>query len=149
MQKVTIRPLPQEKAFPNSMKGQRGTIGDGGGSWTPGASPEYMRLCQMSFKWKDLERSKHDTVDRIREISNIRFADARKHNVRFIPRVAAVWPNSGDHTLATQLRSEFPDDMPPSTLDTPAFFSRVRDLIAKLGEAWNDDPRVAYIEMGI
>ena len=31
----------------------------------------------------------------------------------------------------------------------PDFPDRVRRLVAKLGQAWDDDPRVAYVEMGI
>ena len=31
----------------------------------------------------------------------------------------------------------------------PSFPERVRKLVAKLGEAWDNDPRVAYVEMGI
>ena len=31
----------------------------------------------------------------------------------------------------------------------PSFPDRVRNLVRKLGEAWDNDPRVAYIEMGI
>ena len=31
----------------------------------------------------------------------------------------------------------------------PSFPDRVRNLVRKLGEAWDNDPRVAYVEMGI
>jgi len=31
----------------------------------------------------------------------------------------------------------------------PSFPKRVQDLVAKLGKAWDNDPRVAYVEMGI
>ena len=31
----------------------------------------------------------------------------------------------------------------------PSFPERVRKLVAKLGEAWDNDPRVAYVEMGL
>ena len=33
--------------------------------------------------------------------------------------------------------------MVASTLDTPEFFSRARNLIRKLGHVWNDDPRIS------
>lgn len=31
----------------------------------------------------------------------------------------------------------------------PTFPERMRKLIKKLGEAWDNDPRVAYVEMGL
>ncbi len=39
--------------------------------------------------------------------------------------------------------------MLPDTLDRPEFLFRVRNLIEKLGKAWDEDDRVAYIECGI
>jgi hypothetical protein len=32
---------------------------------------------------------------------------------------------------------------------SPEFPDRVKNLVAKMGEAWDNDPRVAYVEMGI
>ena len=46
---------------------------------------------------------------------------------------------------------ELQDSLTPITggYFDPSFPDRVRNLVRKLGEAWDNDPRVAYIEMGI
>ena len=103
----------------------------------------------MYFNWNELERTIQDDEDFIRQVCERRFADCRQHNIRLIPRVALQWPNHGDHTKATEVRGCFPSDMVASTLDTPEFFFWVRNLIQKLGHVWNNDPRIAYVEMGI
>ena len=146
---VRIRPLVADYAFPNTMKGQRGQIGAGGHCFHTGETEYYSRLYKVYFNWNELERTAEDGEDFIRQVCDIRFADCREHNVRIIPRVALQWPNHGDHTKASSVVGCFPPDMVASTLDTPAFFDRVRNLVMKLGHVWNDDPRIAYVETGI
>lgn len=149
MEKTVIVPLIADYAFPNTMKGQRGQVGANGKVFALNPDEIYSRLYKMYFNWNELERTVEDGEDFIREVCERRFADCRAHNVRIIPRVALQWPNHGDHTKATEVRGCFASDMVASTLDTPEFFFRVRNLVAKLGRVWNDDPRIAYIEMGI
>lgn len=146
--KTFILPCEANYAFPNSLKGQRGSTRPGQ-QYSPSPVEPYVRLVKSYFNWNELERSINDKVDYIRQVSDQRFEGCREKNIRFIPRIALQWPNHGDHTLATKVNSYFPSDMYPTTLDTPEFFSRIRNLIEKLGEAWDDDPRVAYMELGI
>lgn len=146
---TVIVPLIADYAFPNALKGQRGQIGANGAVFRPGPTDVYSRVYKMYFNWNELERTIADGEDFIREVCDRRFGNCRACNVRFIPRIALQWPNHGDHTKATEIQSCFPADMVASTLDTPEFFFRVRNLVAKLGRVWNDDPRIAYIEMGI
>ena len=147
--RTVIIPLEADYAFKNTMKGQRGQIGANGAVFKPSANDVYSCVYKMYFNWNELERTIEDGEDFIREVCERRFADCRAHNVRMIPRIAIQWPNHGDHTKATEVRSCFASDMVASTLDTPEFFFRVRNLVKKLGRVWNNDPRVAYIEMGI
>lgn len=146
---TVIAPLAADYAFPNALKGQRGQIGANGAVFQPGPTDVYSRVYKMYFNWNELERTIADGEDFIRAVCDRRFGNCRACNVRFIPRVALQWPNHGDHTKATEIQSCFPADMVASTLDTPEFFFRVRNLVAKLGRVWNNDPRVAYVEMGI
>lgn len=146
--KTVIFPIEADYAFPNSLKGQRGCILPGR-LYEPASTEPYVRLVKSYFNWNELERTIEDDVDYIKQVSDQRFAGCREKNIRFIPRIAMQWPNHGDHTLTTKIRSHCPSDMLPSTLDTPEFLFRVRNLIEKLGEAWDDDPRVAYMEQGI
>ena len=149
MGRTVILPIAADYAFANSLKGQRGSFMGGGNAFSSDKVENYTRLYKMYFFWNELERTIEDGTDYIREVCDRRFGDCKKANVRFIPRILAQWPNCGDHTKATAIDSYFPTDMVPSTLDTPEFFFRVRNLVKKLGEVWNDDPRIAYIEMGI
>ncbi|MDR2505036.1 MAG: DUF4832 domain-containing protein [Oscillospiraceae bacterium] len=148
-EKTVIYPLAADYAFPNTMKGQRGQIGAGGKIFRVSDTEVYSRLYKVYFNWDELERTIDDDESFVRRVCDERFADCREHNVRIIPRVAIQWPNHGDHTKATEIVGRFPSDMVKSTLDTPEFFFRVRNLIEKLGRVWNDDPRIAYIETGI
>ncbi len=91
-------------------------------------------------------------------------------NVKVVPRPFIVWiePYEGgvekntytDHPddlngwhwpsdIPREVRSD--DDNTPSTggYFDPTFQERVKKFVAKLGEAWDNDPRVAYVEMGI
>ena len=146
--RTVIIPLEADFAFPNSLKGQRGCVRPDE-MYTPTVTERYTRLVKSYFFWNDLERTAADDVDYIRMVSDVRFAGCREQNVRYIPRIAILWPNHGDTHQVTQVRTEFASDMSPSTLDTPEFLARVRNLIEKIGEAWDNDPRIAYMEMGI
>lgn len=146
---TVIHPLVADFAFPNSMKGQRGQIGADGKIFQIGKHERYSRLYKIYFNWNELERTLDDDEAFIRSVCKTRFADCRDHNIRIIPRIAIQWPNHGDHTKATEIRSCFPSDMVKSTLDTPEFFFRIQNLVAKLGHVWNNDPQIAYMEMGL
>ena len=143
-----ITPLRADYAFPNSLKGQRGCILPGK-IYTPAPEEKYVRLVKSYFNWVDLERPKEDGVDYIRRVTDERFTGCREANIRYIPRISIQWPNHGDTWQATSVKNYCASDMLPSTLDTPDFLARVRNLIEKAGEAWDNDPRIAYMEMGI
>lgn len=147
-QSAVIIPLAADYAFPNSLKGQRGCILPYQ-KYQPKFGEKYVRLVKIYFNWDELERTKADGVERIRQVTDKRLAGCREANIRYIPRVAIQWPNHGDHTLATKVTSHCAADMLPSTLDTPEFLARVRNLVEKMGEAWDEDPRIAYLETGI
>ena len=149
MKYIKVIPAAADYAFPNTMKGQRGQVGAGGKIFEVRETEVYSRLYKVYFNWNELERTIADDEDFIRAVCDRRFGDCRAHNARIIPRVALQWPNHGDHTKATEITGQFPSDMVASTLDTPEFFMRVRNLVRKLGNVWNNDPRIAYIEMGI
>ncbi len=61
-------------------------------------------------------------------------------NVKIIPRVYLHW--SGNRTF-------WPEDMKEFDYSSQQFQSRVLRLIKRLGECWDNDPRVAFVEMGI
>ena len=147
-QRTVIHPLPAEYAFPESMKGQRGCILPGE-RYEPQAGEEYVRLVKCYFNWNELERTAADGPERIRQVTDDRLAGCREANIRYIPRVAIQWPNHGDTWQATRTEYFCAEDMLPSVNDTPQFLARVRNLVEKLGDVWDRDPRIAYVETGI
>ena len=146
--KTVIHPALYDHAFPNSLKGQRGCILPKQ-TYIPQPDDKYVRLVKSYFYWNELEQTKKDDEERIRQVTDKRFAGCEAQNIRFIPRIVIHWPNHGDSTKATRITSHCASDMSHSTLDTPEFLSRVYNLIEKAGAVWDLDPRIAYIESGI
>ncbi len=142
MSEFKIKPLGTNKAFRNPLKGFRGRPDD----YKCG---KYSTLSNFSFKWNELETCADDGVERIVRMTDEKLAGFRENNVKAVARVGVSWPNHGDHTKAYKIYHYFPDDMIQSTADSPEFFARIQSFVAKLGKAWNSDPRIAYIQTGI
>lgn len=143
---VTVHPNEYEKAFRNPLKGFRPyTIYSGIGGRRKRFDPsqyvhEYGLLVKNYFKWNELENLAGDDVGKIAEVCNSKWQGVEKQNIKIIPRVYLAWPNR---------ESGWPADMTEGDFTSPQFKERVTNLIRKLGEAWDNDPRVAYIEMGL
>jgi len=76
---------------------------------------------------------------RITETKGKRFEDL---NVKLVPRVYLDWNGSPGKQF-------WPADLHAFDYDSPAFQERLRRLVAKLGEAWDDDPRIFAVQMGL
>ena len=128
----TLRYQPAEypRALRNPMKG-----------FTHGAPHEWASLRHVYFRWNELENDESDGLDRILAVSNQRFAGGPSQNIKFIPRVYLHW--SEDH------QKYWPADMQEDDYTSEQFQARLIRLVERLGEAWNNDPRVAFIELGI
>jgi hypothetical protein len=64
-----------------------------------------------------------------------------KDNIKIIPRVYLQW--------GKESQSHWPADMCALDWNSPQFKGRLEKMIGKMGTAWDNDPRVAYVEMGI
>ncbi|MBX2798143.1 MAG: DUF4832 domain-containing protein [Myxococcales bacterium] len=106
----------------------------------PGEVHEWATLAHEYFRWNELENHESDGLDEILRVTDEAFGDVRSRNVKVIPRVYLHW--DGDQT-------HWPSDMTTGDYDSPQFKARVTRLVERLGQAWNDDPRVAFVEMGI
>ncbi len=132
---VTVIPSEFQGAINNPLKGFRAYKKDGYG------------LVERSYiKWQDIEASADDTVERIiahtnriTETKGRRFEDL---NVKLVPRVFLDWNG-------TSGRQYWPADLHTFDYDSPAFQERLRRLVAKLGEAWDNDPRIFAVQMGL
>jgi len=132
---VTAAPTEFQGAINNPLKGFRAYKQDG-----------YGLVVRTYIKWSDIEVGADDTVERIiahttkiTETKGKRFEDL---NVKLVPRVFLDWNGSSG-------RQHWPADLHPFDYDSPAFQERMRRLVAKLGEAWDNDPRVFAVQMGL
>lgn len=131
-QLINYIPNYYDRALSNPLKGFTADV-DG--------SHEWATLAHKYFKWNELENDVSDGLDKILMVTNQKFDNARQHNIKVIPRVYLHW--NGDN------EKYWPADMVTDDYDSPQFKARVLRLIERLGEAWNDDPRVAFVELGI
>ena len=132
---VTVIPAEFHGAVNNPLKGFRDYKPEG-----------YGLLKRQYIKWNDIEVGADDTVERIiahttkiTETKGKRFEDL---NVKLVPRVYLDWNGSPGKQF-------WPADLHAFDYDSPAFQERLRRLVAKLGEAWDDDPRIFAVQMGL
>ncbi|MFK8015132.1 MAG: DUF4832 domain-containing protein [Gammaproteobacteria bacterium] len=129
---LEVVPDYYDRALRNPLKGF--TAGTDG-------SHEWATLAHRYFKWNELENDESDGLDKILTVTNQKFGNAEAHNIKVIPRVYLHW--SGDN------EKYWPADMQTDDYDSPQFQARVTRLVERLGAAWNGDPRVAFVELGI
>ena len=149
---ITIVPRIYEKAFPNPLKGFRSSTVLG---------EDYPTLTRLYIKWNEIENSESDGVDKIISFCNEKWKELPARNVKVIPRVYLEWPYNVQNeqksrdTVASDWGSVryceryWPADMVRGDYSSEQFKARLTALINKMGIAWDNDPRVAYIEMGL
>jgi len=132
---VTVTPAEFPGAINNPLKGFRGYKENG-----------YGLLERIYIKWSDIEVGADDTVERIiahtnqiTQINGRRFEDL---NVKIVPRVFLDWNGSAG-------RQHWPADLHTFDYDSREFQQRLKRLVAKLGEAWDNDPRIFAVQMGL
>jgi hypothetical protein len=130
---AVVRPAPYDLPFRNPLEGMRPYVGSA-------RNHPFASLARQYIEWNLLEDRESDGVDRIRAVTDRLIGDLPAYNIKVIPRVYLAWPPS---------RKYWPSDMKPGDYRSPAFRARMLRLISRLGEAWNADPRIAFVEMGI
>ena len=132
---VTIVPPEFHGAINNPLKGFRDFKQNG-----------YGLLKRQYIKWSEIEVGADDSVERIiahtnriTETKGKRFEDL---NIKLVPRVYLDWEGSAG-------RQHWPADLHAFDYDSPAFQERLRRLVAKLGQAWDEDPRIFAVQMGL
>lgn len=129
--RYTYRPYTQ--AFRNPLKGMRPSV-------QSTRNHPWATLGRPMITWNLIERNACDTVERIKKVTDELIGDLPAYNIKIIPRVYLAWPPD---------RTYWPEDLESGDYYSKAFKERMFELIRKLGEAWDDDPRIAYVEMGI
>lgn len=165
--KVVVTPAEYESAFRNPMTGLRDVFAVGLDPIPDNYPLPFGSVYKEYIPWDRIENVKTDGVDKVIDYSNHRFnalgnwGGIEKKNIKVIPRVYIHWlgtPPVSDPDRLDGVR--FPSDI-PYTYESgtpypmkggyfdPTFQDRVKALVDKLGQAWDNDPRVAYVEMGI
>lgn len=137
---VVVAPPEFQGAINNPLKGFRAYKEDG-----------YGLVERKYIKWNDIEVSADDTVERIiaytQKITSTKGKRFEELNVKLVPRVYLDWNGSiGSEKRPGQF---WPADLHTFDYDSPAFQERLRRLVAKLGQAWDDDPRIFAVQMGL
>lgn len=132
---VTVRPPEFQGAINNPLKGFR-DYKEGG----------YGLLMRSYVDWNDIEVGAGDSVDRIiahtNKITRTQGKNFEDLNIKLVPRVYLDWDGSPG-------KQHWPADLHTFDYDSPEFHQRLRELIAKLGKAWDDDPRIFAVQMGL
>jgi hypothetical protein len=128
---VSVTPSYYDRALRNPLKGitTRGVY-----------RHEWATLAHVYIRWNEIEDDENDDLDEIIDYSNEKFKGIAARNVKVIPRVYLHW--DGDQKY-------WPADLDEDDYFSDQFKQRLIRLIERLGEAWNEDPRVAFVEMGI
>jgi hypothetical protein len=141
-----VRVLMSEssEAFKNPMKGFRPTryFKDSGFR-----ARAYASIYKQYIRYTDLEASPGDSVAKIVDWSNQAWAGIESENSKVIPRVVIYYPESDEFWAAG-----IPHSPPPyreSNWTNDVLKQRLVGMIAKLGMAWDGDPRVAAVELGL
>ena len=138
---VTIRPEEFSGAIDNPLKGFRGgSIRSGG----------YGKLVRSYVPWNKIEVNVDDSVERIIAHTNEITKGFAENNVKLVPRVFLDWDGEprkqGDGPAKGQ---HWPRDLPTWDYDSEQFQRRLVHLVEKLGEAWDQDPRIFSVQMGL
>jgi hypothetical protein len=137
---VTVVPREFSGAINNPLKGFCDYKQDG-----------YGLLERRYIPWNVLERSTDDGVERIiAHINEITKSGGKRFeelNVKLVPRVYLDWDDSPG--TAQKPKQHWPADLHTFDYDSPAFQERLQALVAKLGKAWDDDPRIFAVQMGL
>ena len=155
-EQVTIHPAEYPLALRNPLMGispknytSRATYGSY--QALRGMHP-WETLSRTCLPWSWLENDEKDGIEKIRAVSDQLFAGFENHNTKVMPRVYLYWPGAEQKNIVNPfyMRGEFwPADLQKQDISSEQFIARLKRFIARLGEAWDDDPRVGIIEMGI
>lgn len=128
---IIVNPAIYDGALRNPLKGFT-TRGVGNHPWATTA--------QTYIPWNLLENHESDGIEKIQKVCDSIWFGIEEKNIKVIPRVYLHWSEN---------RKFWPADMEEDDYTSEQFQQRVLRLIERLGKCWDNDPRVAFIEMGV
>ncbi|MFJ4286908.1 DUF4832 domain-containing protein [Paenarthrobacter nicotinovorans] len=164
---VTVHPAEYGGAIKNPLMGMSGK--DFFVNTTDPASPEDQPLDYMPWgstmmtyiPWGHLEDNAADSIDKIKAYldqrwrgkdSNGQWQAYEDYGIKVIPRLYLRFPTetSGNAGSFYGLGGDhWPADLSAGDFTSPAFDARLQRMIQRLAQLWDNDPRVAYVQMGI
>jgi hypothetical protein len=129
---VTVKFKEDSSALKNPLKGFISSY-----SYDP---QEFVSLSKDYVHWNDIESSENDSAQKVIDYTK---KNLDKQNVKSMPRVILEEENGG--------RTFFPSDLRKSDHDSENdyYIQRVSKLIPKLAKAWDNDPHIGFVQMGI
>ncbi len=114
----------------------------------------YDDILRHYIRWNEIEQNAGDGVDKILAFCDSAWSNAAANNSKVIPRVYIDWDRKPDNEYWPEDLKKYIAGLGKTTYDEslyddPVIQERIVKLIGKLGEAWDNDPRVAWIQMGI
>lgn len=115
----------------------------------------WSSLAMTYIPWDVLEDDVDDTIEKISAYCDERWRGKdsngiwhsyEDYNMKVIPRVYLKFPEDSFWGLEG---SHWPADMSINDFTSSEFDKRLKRFIQRLGALWDNDPRVAYIQMGI
>ena len=138
---LTVNLSETSEAFKNPNMGFRPSVYIGSTNFP---DKEYTSIYKQYIPYTDLENLASDSVQKIKDWSNTAWAGLEDRNLKVVPRVVIVYPNVGEYWP-----DGIPHGDPAEQWLTDTYKNRMIAFIDKLGQAWNDDPRVAAVEFGL
>jgi hypothetical protein len=108
----------------------------------------YATLAREYVKWNAVENSASDGPEKLRAHTEARWQNVAQKNLKVIPRVFLEWPKGSGVNEYWPIDSYWPADM-PRDFGSAQFKERVVRMVEKMGRVWDNDPRIAFIEMGL
>ncbi len=95
------------------------------------------------IEWNKIENAAADSPDKIKTYCDQLWSEPVARGCKIIPRVYLRWPKGATND------DYWPADLNAGDWTSDAFRSRLRRLIQRLGQQWDQDPRIAAVEMGM
>lgn len=131
-QTFTVNPVEYPNSLRNPLKGFRPLTKD-----ARAENKRFATITHSYFKWNELENHESDTVERIRDLCDVRWDGVEEKGIKIIPSIYLDFNEDQKY---------WPADLRTGDYSSPQFKRRLVRLIEKLGECWNNDPRVAWGE---
>ncbi len=138
---LTVNLTETPEAFKNPNMGFRPSVYIGSMNFP---DKEYTTIYKHYIPYTSLENFASDSVQKIKDWSNTAWAGLENRNIKVVPRVVIVYPNVGEYWP-----DGIPHGDPVGQWTTDTYKNRMVAFINKLGQAWNNDPRVAAVEFGL